>query len=124
MDQNQPQASYTPAQAPAPAPAPVTTSMPAATSSEHKKVGPIIAILVIVIVLIAAAIYLFASRVNKEQPVPSTTAMTNDTTPNDVPDNSAAVQQSVAPVTNTSDDVNTIQADLNASTNGLDGQNF
>lgn len=76
-------------------------------TTETKKAGPIIAILIIVLVLIIAALYLFASRVS-EEPIPGDS-------------NSAA---SVTPLTNTSDDVDAIQKDLDSATNGIDGQNI
>ncbi len=88
---------------------------PAEAPAPHgdKKVGPIIATLIIVLVLIFAALYLFASRIT--QPI--------------IPDDSTATQQTtddsgVKPVTSTSTDVNSLQTDLNASTNGLDNKNF
>lgn len=92
------------------------TSTPVA--HEHRKVGPIVAILVIIIVLVAAAIYLFASRTNKEP----ATDMANQATQGQTQDQQASA--SVTPVTNSSDDVGSIEADLNASVNGLDEQNF
>ncbi len=103
------------AQQPQQSPAPVN-SMPI----EHKKVGPIIAILVIVLILIIGALYLFASRINQQQQVPvdNTIANNNANTP-------AVVEpQTVQPVVNKADDVNTLQADLNSATNGLNNQNF
>lgn len=87
--------------------------------AESKKVGPIIAILIIVLILIIGALYLFASRINQEQPNVDSSVAGSDSS-----QTTAAAQQSVQPVTNKSDDVNAIQADLNASTNGLDNQNF
>lgn len=84
------------------------------TTPEHKKIGPIIAILTIVLVLIIAALYLFAASLNKppiDADMGTPASMTTEV-------------QSVAPVTNTSDDVTSIEADLNASTDGLDSSNF
>src|SRR5690242_16756626 len=78
----------------------------------QKKVGPIIATLVIVLILIIAALYLFASRINQ----PSL--------PSDTSTDSASASQSVQPVTGTSDDPHSLQNDLNNSTTGLDKQNF
>ncbi len=89
-------------------------------SGEHKKVGPIIAILVIVLVLIVAALYMFASKINKSTPVPQQPV----TSVVEQASNTAAATQSVQPVTNTADDIESIQKDLNSSTNGLDSQNF
>ena len=74
----------------------------------HKKVGPIIATLVIVLILIIGALYVFASRMNL-QVLPSDTTTDATTT-------------TVKAVTNTADDVNSLQNDLNSSSNGLNGQ--
>lgn len=81
-----------------------------------KKVGPIVATLVIVLVLIFAALYLFAAKVtehnaNDQITDPTVSSMATDT-------------DTVQPVTNTSDDLQSIQSDLNGSTNGVDQQNF
>ena len=78
---------------------------------EHKKVGPIVAVLIIVLILIIAALYLFAARINREA-VPSD----NNT--------SAGQNQTVQPITNKADDVDSLDADLDAATNGVDSQNF
>ena len=89
---------------------------PVPMDPEHKKVGPIIATLVIVLVLIIAALYLFASKVSQRTGADQMT----DPTMNE----QATDTQTVQPVTNNSDDLNSIQTDLNASTNGVDNQNF
>lgn len=102
-----------------PSPAPVS-SVPNNTPAEHKKVGPIIGALIIVLILIIGALYLFASRINQEQ-VPVDTTVAENNLNNTA---AATVPQTVQPVTNNADDVNSLQADLNASTNGLDNQNF
>ena len=80
-----------------------------------KKVGPIIASLIIVLVLIFIALYLFASRI-------TTPVIPDDATASDTDQTYAA--QGVKPVTSTSTDVKALKADLDASTNGLDNQNF
>lgn len=89
------------------------TSIPPMTKSGEKKVGPIVATLIIVLVLIIAALYLFASKIN--QPAIPTDAAMNDTS-----DQTASVQA----ITNTSTDVQDLQNDLNAADVGLDAQNF
>ena len=107
--------------------APVSPGMTPAP--EHKKVGPIVAVLVIVIVLVIGAIYLFASNMNRATPASYTdqnsvsqlenrTNSQVDTTPTQSP------EKSVAPVTNTSNDTASLEADLSASTDGLDSQDF
>ena len=128
MDQNQqnpmgssPMSSQAPVSNPSPTPSSMPSSAPMSTH-EGKKVGPIVASLVIVLVLIIAALYLFASRVNKE-PVPTD----NDTVPAvNTTNASAAVQSqpSVPTVSNNSDDPASLQTDLNASLKNVDQQNF
>jgi len=104
--QNSPSAPYTPVE------------------NDHKKIGPIIAILIIVFVLIIAALYLFASKYSKYDERPR----------NIIPENTAPITKnieanvnnlpSVKTITNTSDELQDLQNDLNSSTNGLDNQNF
>ena len=95
-------------------PAP-TSPMPSTMPVEHKKVGPIIAVLIIVLILVIGALYLFASNINqKSVPSDSTVAGTDQTT----------APTGVQAITNNSDEVDSLQADLNASTQGLDGQSF
>ena len=84
---------------------------------EHKKVGPIITVLVIVLILIIAALYFFAVKINQQGTTDGMTAADSDAS-------SSAQDQTVQPVTNQSDDVNSMNADLNTSTKGLDSQNF
>ena len=111
MDQNNQQPMNSPI-----APMP---SMPQAPAPHaHKKVGPIIGTLVIILILVIAALYIFASHVN-QQALP-----TDASTQGASASQASADQQSVQPVTNKADDVQSLQADLNASTNGVDNQNF
>ena len=80
------------------------------SQAEQKKIGPIISTLIIVLILIMAALYIFASQV------------TQQTLPTD--DSTDASSTTVQPITNNSDDVQSMQNDLNASTQGLNSQNF
>ena len=80
----------------------------ASDSKGHKKVGPIIAALVITLVLIIAALYIFASSLNQQA----------------VPTDDVTAAASVQPITNNSTDVQSLQNDLDNSTTGLDNQNF
>jgi len=89
-------------------------NQPATPAVAPKKVGPIVTVLVIVLILIIGALYLFASRLNQNGDVSDT--MTDSDYATSAP--------TVQPVTNQSDDVNSMNADLNASTKGLDNQNF
>jgi cell division protein FtsN len=72
----------------------------------EKKVGPIVATLIIVLILIIAALYLFASKVN--QPA--------------IPTDASVTTGNAAPAS--AQDIQSLQNDLNSSTNGLDKQNF
>lgn len=94
-------------------PSPVQTNQPV---TSNKKVGPVVAILIIVLVLIIGALYLFASKIDQEQvPNDSSVAQSQDT---------VATPQTVQPITNNSDDLSSLEADLNDSTKGLDDQSF
>lgn len=93
------------------------------SAKSGKKVGPIVAILVIVLILIIAAVYLFASKLNKnEAPIENTAAplVQNQVTT----EQTANLQETVPPVTNTADDPDTLSKDLNSATAGLDSQGF
>ncbi len=81
-------------------------------AGSNKKIGPTIAIFVILIILISIAIFLFASKANHNQLPPLENSQ------------SIATQQAVEPITNTNDDVHSLQTDLNNSTTGVDTQNF
>jgi uncharacterized protein HemX len=100
------------AQAQQPQSQPAYSTPPASQAPERKKTGPMIAILVVVLILIIGALYLFTSGTTEQSPADNTLAGDNNTT------------ESVQPVTNTSDDVSDLEADLNASVDGLDAQNF
>lgn len=92
---------------------PVQANMP-----EHKnKMGPIVAILVIVLVLIIGALYIFASRVNKDVPLNTTTTDQSTTEQNQQ-------VEEVPVVTNQANDTASLESDLNTSIKGLDNQNF
>ena len=106
-------------QTPAPAPAPAPSPMPIVQQKSSKKIGPIIAIFVILVVIIAAILYFVGANFNKQAP-PSNDNSSVATQQADV---SQAVS-SVQPITNTSDDVQSLQNDLNNSTTGVDSQNF
>jgi len=93
-----------------------------------KKFGPIIAILIVILVVVIVALYLLASKVSVNVPntdcidgvdcLPSQ-SLSADNTPA-APIEVAPVD--VAPITNTNDDLNSLQADLDASINGIDTQ--
>ena len=112
----------TPSSSPMPQSAPMTSApkmtSPVMNASAPKKVGPIVAILVVVLILVIGALYLFASKMNQAPAVPTDTNVAGSNA------DTSMAPQTVQPVTNKSTDVNSLQADLNASTQGLDAQNF
>ncbi|MFA6432561.1 MAG: hypothetical protein WCV82_01975 [Candidatus Paceibacterota bacterium] len=91
-----------------------------ANANGEKKIGPIVAILIIVLVLIIAALYIFASRINQSE-TPTDDNVAGETNTLSQPDTTGA---SVQTVTGTGDDVTSLQNDLDTSTSGLDNQNF
>jgi len=100
------------------APSPFITN-----NTSQKKVGPIIAIFVIVVVVILLGLYLFSSNTNNQQPVDgSSVAAQEQSLANQQPAQES--QPAVTPITNTNDDLQSIQNDLNNSTTGIDEQNF
>lgn len=106
----------TPASVPTPAPTPSSFS----NQPEHKKTGLLIAILVVVLLLIIGALYIFATGSTVTLPDDSTVGADQDQYTDEIGTN----ETTVTPVTNTSDDVGSLEADLNTSVDGLDAQNF
>ena len=91
------------------------TSTPAPTQIEttkSKKVGPIIVTLIIILVVIIGVLYFFASTLNK-QAIPTDGSLAGD-------DSTTTVK----PITNTDNDIQSLQNDLNNSTAGVLEQNF
>lgn len=102
---------------------PADPVMPGKGPNGDKKVGPIIATLVIVLILIIAALYLFASRINQPA-IPDDNDVTAGDLDGTVSTTTIAPAATVQPVTSTSTDVKSLQSDLDDSTKGLDNQNF
>jgi hypothetical protein len=94
-----------------------SSQSPIQAAHNDKKVGPIIATLLIVIVLIFVALYLFASHI-------TSSSLPDDATVSNNGASGISAQDGVQPVTSKSTDVNSLQNDLNNSTTGLDNQNF
>jgi uncharacterized protein YpmB len=80
---------------------------PPVMETPHKKSGPMIAGLAIILIIIIGALYMFAAR-SQAPVIPTEEETTTE----------------VQPVTNTSDSVSDLEADLNVSVDGLDAQNF
>jgi len=86
---------------------------PGTVGGAPKKVGPIIMGSIVVLVIIAVGIYFFATRTDRDN-MPAPTNQTGAST----------TVQTVKPITNTADDPQSLQNDLNNSTTGLDSQTF
>jgi len=98
----------------------LTPNSPSTTSQKTpKKVGPIIATFIVIVIVIAAILYFMGSNSNKQAPMPTINSALA-TQQADVSQASTSVQ----PITNTADDVQSLQDDLNNSTAGIDSQNF
>jgi|GEM_PF-3874119 len=83
------------------------TMTPPLMETTNKKSGAMIAGLVVILIIIIGSLYMFASR--SQAPVIPTEETANT---------------EVQPVTNTSDDVSSLETDLDTSVSGLDSQNF
>jgi biopolymer transport protein ExbD len=127
MDQNQNSFSTyssTPPQIPVQDTPIVDTMVP---NTKPKRVGPIVAILVVVLIIVIAGIYLVSKQFEVVRPTNDTASLTpqsNTETQNieQTDTNSAAVSATIAPISNTNDDLDSLQNDLDASLNGLDAQ--
>ncbi len=103
---------------------PVSTLVPTDGNGSHKKAWPMITILIVVLVLVVAALYLFASGSNDQATLEGTD---NTIAEGQVDEQGGAVTeepQSVQPVTNTADDTQSLEQDLNSAIEGLETQNF
>jgi hypothetical protein len=87
-----------------------------------KKIGPIIAVLVAILIIVIVSLYLVASKTSRgdtdyqsdlnTNPI-STDIISTDETP-----------QEINPISNTADDIDSLQADLEQAISGLDSQNI
>ena len=78
----------------------------------EKKVGPIVGALIIVLILIVAALYFFGQKLNTETPAQDTTSMQSvSPTPEST---------TVANASSSSDDIASMQADLNSQLQNVD----
>lgn len=111
---------------------PPSSQIPSVFPDEKKtkKIGPIIAVLVALLIIVIVSLYLLAAnskdKVNSvencigvdcistdyDQPI-SGDFIPTDVTPRDI-----------APITNTADDIDSLQADLDEAIQGLDSQNI
>lgn len=92
--------------------------------NSQKKMGPIIAVAITVVVIIIVAIYMFSSRYTVE----NTSTQTIETGANAnsavVEQNIVAPESTVAPISNTKDDIDSLQSDLDSSINGLESSSI
>ena len=93
-------------------------------TNNHKKIGPIVASLIVILLLVIGALYVLASRVNKQVPSIDNTSGTVLETANTDLSSSQTAPIEIQPITGTSDDMNSLQADLNASLKGIDAQSI
>lgn len=85
----------------------------------EKKVGPIVGTLIIVLVLIVAALYFINQRLNTNEPAANTTVQQDTTS------QTSASHETINPAAqngnlSSSDDVDSIQADLGAQAKDID----
>ncbi len=129
MDQNN---QYVPSQSTMPTSAPISNqSTPSIDNFQppikNKKFGPIIAIFIAVLVVAAIIIYFISARFNVVNSVDTTDSEANvqaivDQNIVASPQTDQAIE--IAPITNTNDDLQSLQADLDASISGLDDQSI
>lgn len=125
MDQNQnsfPSYSSTPPQNPIQTNPSLDTMSPI---NKPKKVGPIVAILVVILIIIIAGVYFVSKQFEVVSPDTDTALNPVDET-SDLSQinntNTSVISETIAPITNTSDDLDSLQKDLNSSIDGLDAQ--
>ncbi len=92
---------------------------------KSNKVGPIIAILVLIIVIAIVVVYLLSSKVSVNAPAPENLSpVSTESIIAEENQDADLTPQEITPVTNTNDDLDSLQADLDASIDGLDSQNI
>ena len=114
---------YSPNNYATPQQSPSASPEPAQFSDRPKKVGPIIAIAVAILIIIAVAVYMYSSRVNVVSPnsdQANNGANLNPVANEQKPAQATETPATIAPVTNTQDDVDSLKKDLDSSINGLD----
>jgi cytoskeletal protein RodZ len=109
-------------------PTPQDMSMPGQQTSEHKPIGPIVAILVIVLILIAGAIYVWGQKLHSEDITPDSTSSVEQTSSADTAQSTnitdtTITTENTAAVSN-ADDVPSLQKEIDANSKGLDDVNF
>ncbi len=93
------------------------------TNKPSRKVGPIVATLVVVVILVIVAIVLFASRTN-QQVMPTGSVSNASASSTASYDQASSTAPTVKPITNTADDVQSLQNDLDKATQGVGSQKF
>jgi predicted PurR-regulated permease PerM len=96
---------------------------PFPSAEKPKKFGPIIAILLVILVIVIVALYLLASRVSVSSEIIDNTPANNMEQTIQTANTNTAPQE-VAPITNTADDIDSLQADLDTSISGIDAQSI
>lgn len=93
------------------------------TDNNPRKFGPIIVITIIILIIIAVGIYLFSSKISTPDPTIQNNITVEENTPAITPDQNN-VPETIAPVSNTDDDVNSLQNDLDMSIQGIEAQSI
>ena len=101
---------------------PITPSLDTSGPTNNKKMGPIVATLIIVLVLIIGILFMIASRLNKNTTPIDSASVANSPILNT--DNNVEPQTNIEPISDTSDDLQSIQNDLDKSISGIDEQNI
>lgn len=101
-------------------PNPIMNNLP---DNKPRKFGLIIIIALIIVIIIALAIYLFSSKMNSNSALQSNTD-TEVTTPVITQDQNNDTAKDIAPISNTNDDIDSLQQDLNMSIDGIETQSI
>lgn len=93
------------------------------TAEKPKKIGPIITILIIILIIVIVALYSLASRVSVTNTSLDTSAVIDNQMMSSASPTPVAPKD-ITPVTNTADDLKSLQNDLDTSISGIDTQNI
>lgn len=98
-----------------------------AQTVRSRHIGPIVAVLVVLLIIIVFSIYFVSKQFDITNPDSntSTSVSTEDTNidlNSQFEQNSASVSSTIAPISNTKDDLESLQMDLNTSIDGIDAQ--
>lgn len=92
--------------------------------TQNKKIGPVITIFAVIIVIVVGLLYFLGSKANRT--TPELPANSSIATEQNLPavDGVSQTATGVQSITNSDDDLQSIQNDLDQSTTGVDAQSF